>query len=127
MLGSHAEAEDAVQEAMSRAWSRIHQLREPDAFRSWFLAIVANQCRAVRRSPWWLVLRGDDRPERQAAPEPDDVVGRLDLRAGLRRLSPDDRAALLLFYGLDLPMEEVAAALGVSRAAAKGRVFRAAG
>ena len=45
----------------------------------------------------------------------------------LRQLGPDDRAALLLFYALDLPLAEVAAALRVSPAAAKARIHRAAG
>jgi RNA polymerase sigma factor (sigma-70 family) len=126
MLGSRPDAEDAVQDALTRAWSRGHQLREAGGFRPWFLAIVANQCRSARRSRWWQVQRVAE-PEPETAPtEPEDVAGRLDLHSGLGRLSADDRAALLLFYGLDLPLAEVAAALGVSRAAAKSRVFRAA-
>jgi RNA polymerase sigma-70 factor, ECF subfamily len=126
MLSSHADAEDAVQEAMALAWRRLHQLRDPAAFRPWFLAIVVSRCRTARRSRWSLVLRLDDAEERLAGPESDDVVGHLDLRGALRRLSAADRAALLLFYVLDLPLEEVAAALGLSRGAAKTRIYRAA-
>ena len=126
LLGNHTDAEDAVQDSVARAWRKIHQLRGPEAFRPWFLAIVANQCRAARRTRWWQVLRlGDQQPPPPDA-EPDDVVARLDLRGALRRLSPQDRAALLLFYGLDLPLEEVAAALHVTPGAAKSRIHRAA-
>jgi RNA polymerase sigma-70 factor, ECF subfamily len=126
MLGNRPDAEDAVQDALTRAWSRGHQLREADGFRPWFLAIVANQCRSARRSRWWQVQRVAEPPAGAAPAEPEDVAGRLDLHRGLGRLSAEDRAALLLFYALDLPLEEVAAALGVSRPAAKSRVFRAA-
>ncbi len=127
MLGSHADAEDAVQDAVTRAWRKIQQLRAPESFRPWFLAIVTNQCRAVRRSSWWSVLRLDDRPGELDDRQPQDVIERLDLRGALRRLGRDDRAALLLFYGLDLPLEEVAAVLRVSKSAAKARIHRAAG
>lgn len=130
MLGNYPDAEDAVQEALARAWSRIHQLREPAAFRPWFLAIVANHCRSTRRAFWrrrGQTAEPGDRPQLPADSDPEDVVGRLDLRTALRRLSLEDRTALLLFYALDLPLEEVAATLGVSPAAAKSRIFRAAG
>jgi len=128
MLGGHADAEDAVQESVTLAWRKLRQLRDPGAFRPWFLAIVANRCRASRRSAWWSVLRVDHSAVELDGVQPDDdVVGRLDLRGALRRLGREDRAALLLFYALDLPVEEVAAALGVSASAAKARIHRAAG
>jgi RNA polymerase sigma-70 factor (ECF subfamily) len=128
MLGNHADAEDAVQEAATRAWRKIDQLRGPDAFRPWFLAIVANQCRAARRTAWWSVLRLPELPARpeEVPGDSDDVAGRLDLRGALGRLSADDRAALLLFYGLDMALEDVAGALRVSPGAAKSRIHRAA-
>jgi RNA polymerase sigma factor (sigma-70 family) len=126
MLRSHADAEDAVQESATQAWRKIRQLREPSSFRPWFLAIVANRCRASRRSSWWSVLPLDPGLPNGEDSRPDDVVGRLDLRSALRRLGSDDRAALLLFYALDLPVDEVAAALGVSASAAKARIHRAA-
>src|ERR1700694_2207682 len=57
MLGRREEAEDAVQESVLKAWSRIGQLRpETGALRPWFLTIVANHCRSVRRRAWWSVL-----------------------------------------------------------------------
>jgi RNA polymerase sigma-70 factor (ECF subfamily) len=127
MLGNHADAEDAVQESITRAWRKLDQLRGPESFRPWFLTIVANQCRAAMRSSWWSVLRLGEDPEEPRGREPVDTVGHLDLRRALRQLGPDDRAALLLFYALDLPLAEVAAALRVSPAAAKARIHRAAG
>ncbi|HKF74938.1 MAG TPA: sigma-70 family RNA polymerase sigma factor [Candidatus Dormibacteraeota bacterium] len=126
MLRSHADAEDAVQESVTQAWRKIRQLRDPRSFRAWFLAIVANRCRASRRSSWWSVLRVDH-GQLYVVSQPDDVIGRLDLRGALRRLGHEDRSALVLFYALDLPLHEVAAALGVSESAAKARIYRAAG
>src|SRR5438445_10964391 len=48
---SHA-AEDAVQEASVIAWRKLGSIREPEKLRSWFLGVVANQCRNARRGKW---------------------------------------------------------------------------
>ena len=53
MLGDRRDAEDATQEALTRAWRKMHQLRPGMPVRPWFFAIVANQCRNVRRTPWF--------------------------------------------------------------------------
>jgi RNA polymerase sigma-70 factor (ECF subfamily) len=127
MLGDWHEAEDAVQEATVKAWRGHQRLREPVALRAWYLAIVANHCRSVRRGRWFRLLRQPD--PRPAAPEPgvdvDGVALSEDLRTALRRLSPEDRSILLLVYGMDLPLAEAARALGLGQAAAKSRLYRA--
>jgi RNA polymerase sigma-70 factor (ECF subfamily) len=126
MLRDRHEAEDVVQEAVLRAWSRAGQLHSAEGFRPWLLAIVANECRSIMRSRWWSVVRLDVTPERAGADAADRVAGNLDLWQALSRLRAADRAALVLFYGLDLPLEEVAAILRISKGAAKTRIHRAA-
>ena len=46
--------------------------------------------------------------------------------AAIARLSPDERLPLVLYFYLDLPLDEVARTLRVSPAAAKSRIYRAA-
>jgi RNA polymerase sigma-70 factor, ECF subfamily len=123
MLGDRAEAEDATQEAISRAWRRLSQLRDQSQVRPWFLAIVANHCRNLRRTRWFRTVRVADifQPARRVEPD----VERIDVQRALARLPVRDREALFMRFYLDLPVEEVAAALGISPAAAKGRIYRA--
>ena len=123
MLGDRRDAEDATQEAVTRAWRKLHQLRPGMPVRPWFLAIVANQCRNVRRTPWFRLTSVIDIVQSRSTTEPD--LTQLDVERGLRQLPPTDREALFLFFYLDLPLEEVAATLGVSAAAAKARIYRA--
>ena len=123
MLGDRGEAEDATQEAITRAWKRLPQLRDRTQLRPWFLAIVANQCRNVRRTRWFTSVRIAEifRPARAA----DTEVERIDVERALARLPMSDRQVLFMRFYLDLPVDEIAVALGISTAAAKGRIYRA--
>jgi RNA polymerase sigma-70 factor, ECF subfamily len=116
------EAEDAVQEAAFAAWRRIGNVREGSSLRPWFLGIVANQCRSVKRSRWWSVAKADP-PDREAPSR--DLAASIDLRRALRRLGHDERLVLILRYYLDMPFEEIATTLGISPKAARTRVERA--
>src|SRR6184192_3533049 len=126
MLADRAAAEDVVQEASLKAWRKFGQLRGDQAsLRSWFLSIVANECRMARRQRWWSVVRLPDiRTAAEAGVMSDEPA--TDLKAALLRLSPDERLPLVLHFYLDLPLEEVARTLGVTTAAAKSRIYRAA-
>jgi RNA polymerase sigma-70 factor, ECF subfamily len=123
MLGDRRDAEDATQEALTRAWRKLHQLRPGMPVRPWFFAIVANQCRNVRRTPWFRLTSPAEMVGRAPSPEPE--LERLDLERAMQQLPLADRGALFLHFYLDLPIEEVAATLGVSPAAAKSRIYRA--
>jgi RNA polymerase sigma-70 factor (ECF subfamily) len=125
MLGQREEAEDAVQEAAIKAWRNLHQLEDASVVRSWFFSIVANQCRSVRRGRWWSVVRLAAPEQPKPGPE-EEAVQRTDLERALRSLGPDDRLALYLRYYMDLPLNEVAAVLGITETAAKSRIHRAA-
>lgn len=123
MLGDRAEAEDATQEALTNAWRKLPQLRRGMAVRPWFLSIVVNRCRNIRRTRWFQLIR---LPAFASPAQPGDPpVERIDLDRAIARLSPPDRQALFLHFYLDLPVDEVALVLGISAAAAKGRIYRA--
>lgn len=122
MLQDKAAAEDAVQEATFKAWRRLGNVRAGAAFRPWFLGIVVNQARSMRRSAWWSVLRLDGSRSASGSAEVDP--SRTDVRRALLRVPPDQRSAILLHFYLDLPLEEVAVALGISVAGVKSRINR---
>ncbi|TMF28706.1 MAG: RNA polymerase sigma factor [Chloroflexi bacterium] len=123
MLGDRRDAEDATQEALTRAWRKLHQLRAGMPVRPWFFAIVANQCRNVRRTPWFRLTSLAEVVGRPLSREPE--VEHLDLERAIQQLPLADRGALFLYFYLDLSIEEVAHTLGVSPAAAKSRIYRA--
>lgn len=121
MLGDRWEAEDVTQEAVTKAWRKLDQLRPGMPLRPWFLTIVANQCRNVRRTHWFRTLRVSDVHQRTGEPNAD----RLDLERAVAQLPTKDRQAIFMHFYLDLPIEEVAAVLGVSTSAVRARIYRA--
>ena len=124
MLNDAGQAEDAVQEATLRAWRSIGQLRSSAHIRGWFLSIVANRSRSIRGTRWWSVVRLPE-PFRRLPSPAEAVDRREDLMVALGRLSPDERAAVLLRYYEDMTSREVGLALGITATAARSRIRRA--
>ena len=123
MLRDGEQARDAVQDACVIAWKKLFQLRSDARLRPWFLAIVANHCRSVRRARWWSEIKLAAPPVRHEFAHA-DVDSDLDLDRELRKLPMAERAALFLFFYMDMPMIEVAKVLKISPQAAKARVHR---
>lgn len=124
MLLDRSEAEDALQDAALRAWKRLSNLRPGSPFQPWFVAIVANQCREIRRGRWWQVVRLPEVARAEANDEADWLEGE-DLRRAVNGLPFDQRAAILLHFHLDMPLDEVGIALGISTGGVKKRINRA--
>jgi RNA polymerase sigma-70 factor (ECF subfamily) len=128
MLKDRNAAEDAVQEAALKSWRKLDRFRYGADLRPWFLAIVANECRSVRRSRWWQVIRTDEvEPRDQVAASEGRWADTIDLNAALDRLPKHHLLPLTLYYQLDLPIEEVARVLDCSTGAARQRIHRALG
>lgn len=118
-------AEDVVQEASLIAWRKLGRLKDHDKLRSWFLGIVANECRNTRRTRWFRTVSFGLSPKLASASGEERWVRNSDVREALRRLSHDDRLVVSLYFYVDMPVDEVAAVLGVSLEAARKRLYRA--
>ena len=119
-------AKDAVQEAFIRAWRDLPGLRDPDRFDAWLHRLLVRACydelRKHRRRPIEVELVEldiHDPAEPTRAFDDRDEIGR-----GFQRLDADQRLVVVLHYYLDLPLPEVAAALGVPVGTAKSRLHR---
>ena len=128
-----ADAEDATQVGLTKAWRALPRFRRREPFRPWLLAIVANEARNRRRGEGrreGLFLRAArEAPSGDAAPSPEGSViaaeERGELLAALERLSEDDRLVLSCRYLLDLSEEETGNVLSVRRGTVKSRTSRA--
>jgi RNA polymerase sigma factor (sigma-70 family) len=126
MLGSAADAEDAVQHTFMAAYADLMRSEKPIALRPWLYSIARHRCLSMLRA----------RRERPLAelPEPDvdhlasDFDTREELRATLADIAhlPDDqRAALILAELGDASHAEIAQILGCRQEKVKALVFQA--
>ena len=128
ILGDRADAEDATHDAFVAAWKSWGSLRDPARFEAWFGRILVNVCRdRLRRSRRHGVTDLSDEllaapavGDSAAAAADRDAVGR-----GLARLDPDQRLVLVLRYYRDLPVDEIAARVGVPAGTVKSRLHYA--
>ena len=128
-----ADAEDAAQSGLVKAFYALPRFRRGAPFRPWLLAIVANEARNRRRSAGRrenLALRAaHDLPSGDAAPSPEGSLlaaeQRQTLLATLETLREEERLVLSCRYLLDLSEEETAAALSLRRGTVKSRTSRA--
>jgi RNA polymerase sigma-70 factor (ECF subfamily) len=123
LTGSLEDAEDAVQEAFARASTRWARLRAYDAPEAWVRRVALNLAtsglRRARRQLAVLARLG------VPAAEPAPTTDRLAIQAGLRRLPSRYRQVLVLHYGADLPVEQIAQQLRVPTGTVKSRLARA--
>jgi RNA polymerase sigma-70 factor (ECF subfamily) len=120
-------AEDAVQRAMLEVWRNLPRLRDPARFDAWSYRLLVRACYAeYRHAPRWMPGIEPGTPGEPRVP--DEIGGVLDrdqLDRGFRRLSLDHRAVVVLHHYLDLPLDEVAAVLGIPVGTVKSRLHRA--
>lgn len=121
-------AEDAVQSAIITAWRQLRALRDPDRFEGWLYKLLVHACyteaKRARRHHVGVV---DIWPE--VAFTRDDtltVQHRDQLERGFRKLSPEQRAVLVLHHYVGLTLSEVAERLEIPEGTAKSRLHYAA-
>src|SRR3712207_4041731 len=154
MLGSPFEAEDAVQDALLRAWRNLDKFEGRSALRSWLYRIATNVCldmlegRKKRARPMDMgPARDHDGPIGEILPEvtwiepmPDGLVSapedpadvaesretlKLAFVAALQHLPPRQRAVLILLEVLNWQASYVAAVLETSVASVNSALQRA--
>lgn len=126
LLGNAAEAEDATQDAMARAWQARRNLRDPDAFEGWLDRILVNTCMdRMRRSR---VVRFVEIDEGGEVPDRDpfrELLAHDEIGRTLHVLTPEQRAVVVLRFWRDLPVEEIAQRLDCPAGTVKSRLHSA--
>jgi RNA polymerase sigma-70 factor (ECF subfamily) len=114
---------DAAQETLISVFRRLKSLRDPQALCGWVRTIAVREALRAARSAVGAVSLASDEAALQTGGDDPEVMG--DVRRTLERLSPDQRAILVLrdLHGLD--EAEAARILGVARGTVKSRLHRA--
>ena len=127
ILGSEADARDAVQDGWVAVWRKLPSLANDDRFDAWVDSIVVNACRMTIRKRRRVreITLVEDLDRHALEPGPDQFSEREALARAFGRLSVDHRAILVLHHLEDQPVAAIAARLGVPVGTAKSRLFAA--
>ena len=119
-------AEDAVQEALVRAWVASEKGQEMESLPAWVTTVALN----ISRKAWRRVLLERRIAPRIAASSEVDEKGleaAMDIRAAMARLPRRQREVAVLRYVLEMSTQEVASALGIDEGTVKSHLARARG
>ncbi|MEJ5368110.1 MAG: RNA polymerase sigma factor [Bryobacteraceae bacterium] len=131
LVGNVADAQDLTQEAFIKALQRHEQLRDAEKAAHWLSRIATNTALDHLRKR---ARRGEAGLEGISAPAPEEMnpehrllrAERAELlQEGLGRLTPRERAALVLRDLEDLPAEEVARQLNCGKATVRSHIANA--
>lgn len=116
LLRDTAEAEDAVQDSLTKVCQNHSSLRDDAAAEAWFLRIVTTSClRTLRRRRLKEAILGRSKyqPTESIVPSGERVLSEHQNAAELvelvRVLPPMQQVAIVLRYGHELPLGEIAA------------------
>lgn len=111
-------AEECAQEAFVRAFVRWKRIRHMESPAGWVYVVATNVAR--RRRPW-----PPDVERSPVADLADDVVDRASLATGIQQLPDRQRVAVVLRYLVDLPVADVATAMGCAQGTVKSTLHAA--
>jgi len=126
LLGSQADADEAVQETLLRAHRGMASYRAEGSVKAWLCGIARHVCAHV------LETRRKGRELLEVVPTQGEARDAFAtrrqarvLRDALEKLKPSEREALVLRFVADLSHREIATACGLDEAAARKRISRA--
>lgn len=129
-------AEDVLQEAYAKAFSKLDTLKEPEAFPGWLGMIVANEAKnALQKNNPLLFSEVQTQEDEDFIPEVEDTREEAQpelsysrketqelVREMINALSEEQRVCILMFEIEGIPIKDIAASLGCSENTVKSRL-----
>jgi RNA polymerase sigma-70 factor (ECF subfamily) len=135
MCGDVDVAQEAVQSAWTKAWTRLDTVRSTDRLRPWLVSIAANEAKQLVRSRSRRRVREIPMPESPAdgpelaassrsSADPALRVTDVDLATALATLDDDDRTLVALRYAAGLTSDEIGRLIGMTGGGVRARLAR---
>ena len=119
ILKSRADAEDAVSEALLRAWENLDRLKKPESFKAWIMQITANEARKIYRH-----TRRVSCVESVGETAADFAGESHELWDAVMKLEEGYRAVIILYFYERLSVKEIGRALHIAEGTVKSRLSR---
>lgn len=121
LLPSDADAEDAVSEAILRAWQAFGRLRDEQSLKGWLIKITVNCAYEHHRRGARVTYTDDLEPLAGSVEDRHDFA----LWDAVCALPEEYRVATVLFYYEDMTTAEIARTLGIREGTVRSRLSRA--
>ncbi len=121
ILHNETDAEDAVSDAILKAWEKRETLRDSEKLRSWLIRILLNQSKTM------LAKRKREIPTEQVFFEAKAVEGKEEggIWDDVMKLPEKYRIVIILYYYRELSIKEISKALHISVGTVKSQLSRA--
>ena len=123
ILSEDQDCADAIQETIVKAFSKINSLKQDAYAKTWLIRILINECyNVLRQKSRQIPMDVEGEMAAKAAVEPKDYS---DLYRAVSQLQEDLRMPVVLYYGEDFSVREIAQVLEISEGAVQKRLARA--
>ena len=119
ILHSEADAEDAVGEAILKAYENLSSLRKPDCFKSWIMQITANEAKMIYRKK-----QRTSCVESIEEKAPAFIDNYHELWDAVMKLDLVFREVIILYFYESLSVKEIGRVLHIAEGTVKSRLFR---
>ena len=123
LLYNDADCADAIQEAIVKAFVKLHTLKDDSYAKTWLIRIVMNECYAIMRKEKKIISLQDYQMNEQETESKDYS----DLYEAIFRLPEQIKLCVTLYYMEGYSVKEVAALLDTTESAVKSRLAKARG
>lgn len=123
ILSEDEDCADAIQETIVKAFSKIKSLRQDAYAKTWLIRILINECyNVLRQKSRQIPMDMESEMAAKAAVESQDYS---DLYRAVSQLQEELKLPVVLYYGEDFSVREIAQVLEISEGAVQKRLARA--
>lgn len=121
---NETDAGDIVQNGAYQAIRHSGSIKNPDYAKTWVYRIMLNECFRCLKQPKNLSYEAVRDEYGMETGYTEDTYGNIDLQRALEKLSPEDKAVIILRYFEDKKLEEIADILAENISTVKSRLYR---
>lgn len=118
------DCEDAVSQAVLRAWEKLDSLKQEEYFQTWLIRILIHECYRMRRERQRFLSWEEWTPENQTSGRGNPEELDLDLQKAVLKLPLKIRTAVVLYYMEEYPVSEISQIMKIPPGTVKSRLAR---
>lgn len=122
-LKNHADVEDVFHNTIIKVMENINKLNKEEAFETWFISILLNECRTLLRKNKKIISSEEFEADSCLCAVEDENL-KLELAEGLKKIDEEYRELIVLKYYSGYSQQEIADILKIPLGTVKSKLFR---